>query len=178
MESRITDTFIKQLQLLWSVESMLMEEIPRIMAKATNMGLQKTLAYHLAETDQHKVAIEGICKMLDINAKGGEPNSELLNIIHEGEKAMLTQVEGNHLDAAIIFTALVIEQYEISVYGMAAETAESLGYTGIAKRLRLTLAEEQQSENKLKYLESALFQNRADIGYNENKESEQGENGR
>src|SRR3954462_10358737 len=104
MESSITGVFIKQLQLLWSVESMLMEEIPRIMEKTSNMGLQKALAYHLAETDQHKVAIEAICKMLDVNAKGGEPNSELLNIIQEGEKAMLTQVAGNNLDAAIIFT--------------------------------------------------------------------------
>jgi ferritin-like metal-binding protein YciE len=159
------EEFIHQLQMLWSAESMLVEAMPRMIQKATNLGLQKSLAYHFAETDQHKVAIESICKQLDMDPRGGESNTQLQNILMEGEKAMLGIEAGDDMDAAVIAGAQQIEEYEISAYGPVADNAEALGYIGIAKRLRLTLEEEQQAENKLKFLEGSLFKQRAEIGY-------------
>jgi hypothetical protein len=41
-----------------------------------------------------------------------------------------------------------------------ADNAEALGYTVVAKSLRLTMEEEQLAENKLKFLESSLFKER------------------
>jgi ferritin-like metal-binding protein YciE len=159
------EEFTGQLQTLWSAESMLVEAMPRMIQKATNFGLQKSLAHHFAETDQHKIAIESICKQLDIDPRGGEPNAQLQNILMEGEKAMLGMEVGDDMDAAIITGAQQIEEYEISAYVPVADNAEALGYIGIAKRLRLTLEEEQQAENKLKFLEGSLFKERAEIGY-------------
>lgn len=160
---KITETFRQQLQSLWSIESMLVEAMPRLIKKAGNFGLQKSLAFHLAETDQHKVAIEAICKVLDTDPGAGEPDMELQGILQEGEKAMM-ETSGDAMDAAIIAAAREIERYEMTVYGPAADTAEALGYEGIAKRLRLTLEEEQQAHTKLGFLEGSLFRERAEIG--------------
>ncbi len=158
------DNFHQQLQSLWSIESMLVEAMPRMIEKASNFGLQKTLAMHFAETRQHKVAIEAICKGLDIDHKGGEPDNGLQNILRMGENAMMEKSAGDDLDAAIIAGAQDIEQYEIAAYELAGNAAKELGYKGIAGRLFLTMEEERQSETKLKFLEKSLFSETAEIG--------------
>lgn len=160
-----TDSFQQQLQTLWSIESILVEAMPRMVEKASNFGLQKILAMHFAETRQHKVAIEAICKGVDIDPKGGEPDAHLQNILQMGEQAMIGKSAGNDLDAAIIAAAQDIEQYEITAYGSAGDAAKELGYKGIAGRLFLTMEEERQSETKLKFLEKSLFSERAEIGH-------------
>jgi ferritin-like metal-binding protein YciE len=67
------------------------------------------------------------------------------------------------MDAALIAGAQKIEHYEISGYGSAACYAEMLGYNGIAKRLRLTLAEEQDADTKLNFLAKNLVNEKANI---------------
>ena len=156
--------FTAKLQSLWSIESMLVEAMPRMIQKATNLGLQKSLAHHFAETDQHKIAIEGICKQLEIDPRAGEPDATLRNILMEGENEMIGIEMGEEMDAAIIYAAQQIEEYEISMYEQAADSADLLGYKGIAKRLLLTMEEEKQADNKLKFLESSLLEERAYIG--------------
>jgi ferritin-like metal-binding protein YciE len=158
------DNFYSQLQSLWSIESMLVEAMPRMIEKASNFGLKKNLALHFEETRQHKVAIEAICKGLNIDPKAGEPHGELQTILLMSEQAMMGKPAGDELDAAIISGAQNIEECEIAVYRLAGETAKELGYAGIAGRLFLTLEEERQSDTKLKFLEKALFGTSADIG--------------
>lgn len=147
--------FQRQLQSLQSVEALLTQAIPRMMEKATNFGLKKNLAFHLAETRQHKVAVEAICKELGIEAEG-EPNAGLQAIIENGEEEMSAETAGTTLDAAIISSAIKVEQYEIAEYEKAASYALQAGKEGIAKRLRLTQEEERQAKTKLEFLEQAL----------------------
>ena len=161
---KLREEFTVKLQSLWSIESMLVEAMPRMIQKATNLGLQKSLAHHFAETDQHKVAIESICKQLEIDPRAGEPDATLQNILMEGENEIIDMANGEEMDAAIIYSAQQIEEYEISMYMPAADSADALGYMGVAKRLRLTLEEEQQAGNKLKFLETSLLEDRAYIG--------------
>ena len=65
------------------------------------------------------------------------------------------------MDAALIAGAQKVEHYEISGYGSAAYYAEMLGLEGIAKRLRLTLTEEQDADTKLNFLAKAIINPRA-----------------
>ena len=157
-----TDNFHQQLQSLWSIESMLVEAMPRMIQKASNFGLQKSLAMHFEETRQHKVAVEAICKGLDINPKAGEPNAELQNILLLGEQAMKGKSAGNDLDAAIIANAQDVEECEMAAYELAGNAAKALGYKGIAGRLFLSFEEERQSDTKLKFLEKSLFSGKAE----------------
>lgn len=152
----IEDLFYHELQVLWSAEAMLVEKMPAMIEKAQNEGLKKMLALHHAETQQHKTALEVICRQLNIDPKG-DFNPGIKGILEEGEKVMAKDATPEGMDAALIAGAQKVEHYEISGYGSAAHYAEILGHEGIAKRLRLTLEEEQQADTKLNFLARTLI---------------------
>ncbi len=158
----LKDLFFHELQVLWSAESMLVEAMPQMIARAKNEGLKNMLRLHLAETDQHKVALEAICKQLEVDPRG-DFNPGIKGIIEEGNKVMAKDATEEGMDAALIAGAQKIEHYEISGYGSAAHYAEMLGYEGIGKRLRLTLEEEQQADTKLNFLAKNLINARANM---------------
>ena len=158
----LEDLFYHELQVLWSAENMLIEVMPKMIEKAKNEGLKNMLRAHFAETDQHKVALEMICKQLGIDPKG-DFNAGIKGIIEEGDMVMSKDATDEGMDAALIAGAQKIEHYEISGYGSAAYFAEMLGYEGIAKRLRLTLAEEQQADTKLNFLAKNIINPRAQL---------------
>ena len=156
----LEDLFYHELQVLWSAESMLLDAMPRMIEKAHHHGLKKNLSLHLAETDQHKVALEAICRQLGVDPKG-DFNPGIKGIIEEGDMVMSKDASEEAMDAAIIAGAQKVEHYEISGYGSAAHYAEMLGHEGIAKRLRLTLEEEQQADTKLNFLAKSIVNKRA-----------------
>lgn len=156
----LKDLFFHEIQVLWSAEKMLEESMPKMIEKASNDGLKNLLAMHHAETKQHKVALEAICKQLDINPEG-DFNPGIKGILEEGDKVMAKDATLEGMDAALIAGAQKVEHYEISGYGSAAHYAEALGYEAIAKRLRLTLEEEQQADTKLNALAKNLVNPRA-----------------
>lgn len=162
-QEKNTDAFAQQLQQLWSIESQLVEAMPKMIEKAGNFGLKQNLALHFEETRQQQVAIEAIGKGLDIDVTSGEADTQLQQLLQEGEQRMLN-LTGDELDAALIEAAKEIEVHEMQAYVPAAETAKALGYDGYAARLYLTLEEERQAETKLKFLEKSLFANTAMIG--------------
>jgi len=156
----LEELFYHEIQVLWSAESLLVEAMPKMIERAKNLGLKKMLSQHFAETDQHKVALEAICKQLNIDPKG-DFNPGMKGILEEGEKVMAKDATDEAMDAALIAGAQKVEHYEISGYGSAAEYAEMLGYEGIAQRLRLTLQEEQQADTKLNFLAKNIVNRRA-----------------
>ncbi|MGC4057832.1 MAG: DUF892 family protein [Chitinophagaceae bacterium] len=139
---------------------MLAEEMPEMIEKATNFGLKKALEMHLAETRQHLVALEAICKQLNIEPEG-DFNPGMKGMLEEGTKVMNKDTTPAAMDAAIIAGAQKVEHYEISGYGSAAYYAEMLGLEGIAKRLRLTLTEEQEADTKLNFLAKSIVNPKA-----------------
>lgn len=156
----IEDLFYHELQVLWSAEKMLVEAMPAMIEKARNEGLKNLLALHHAETQQHQTAIEAICKQFSIDPQG-DFNPGIKGILEEGEKVMAKDATDEAMDAALIAGAQKVEHYEISGYGSAAYYAEMLGHEGIAQRLRLTLAEEQQADAKLNFLAKNLINEKA-----------------
>ena len=147
----LNESFVQEIQLLWSAEKLLTEAIPMLIAKAKHPALKKSLAFHLAETDQHKVALEMICKQLGFDHEGNF-NTNLKTILDEGEKAISKVQAEESLDETIIEGALKVEQFEMAAYESAATTAEKLAYKPIASRLRLIREEEQQADTKLNFL--------------------------
>jgi len=156
----LEELFYHEIQVLYSAEKMLTEAMPKMIERARNLGLRKNLSLHLAETTQHLVALEVICKQLNIDPLD-DFNPGMKGILEEGEKVMAKDATDEAMDAALIAGAQKVEHYEISGYGSAAYYAEMLGYEGIAKRLRLTLAEEQDADTKLNFLAKNLINQRA-----------------
>jgi ferritin-like metal-binding protein YciE len=149
--TNLTDRFYQELQILWAGEKLLMETLPELMAESQDMGLKFSLSLHFAETDQQKVALEFICKQLNI-CPWGKQNTELQAIEDESNISINTQAQGKARDLAIIEGCKKVEQYEISAYTNAANNADLLGHKLVAKKLRAILLEEQQAENKLNFL--------------------------
>jgi ferritin-like metal-binding protein YciE len=162
-EEKNTSAFAQQLQRLWSIESQLVEAMPVMIEKANNFGLKKNLALHFEETRQQQVGIEAICKGLDIDPQSGDKDTELQQLLQQGEQKMMS-LSGDELDAAIIEAARQIEVHEMRAYVPAAEAIKAAGYEGYAARLYLTLEQERQAETKLKFLEKSLFATSALIG--------------
>ncbi|HCS22089.1 MAG TPA: hypothetical protein DIW47_16295 [Bacteroidetes bacterium] len=159
--------FSTLLQRLWSIENLLVEAMPGMIEKASNLGLQKSLAHHFEETRQHKVAIEAICKQLGIDPTGGEPDMGLQEILKQGDKELSkgsAETSGEEIDAILINNALQVEQYEMDAYMPAGDAAEFAGFEGVSQRLRLTLAEERQADTKLRFLLKSLYSPTAEIG--------------
>lgn len=162
MDNSNKENFVSQLQKLWSIESQLVDTLPKLIQKAENFGLKKTLALHFEETRQHQVAVEGICKQLGVEPVG-KKDADLQKMLQESERKM-SGLQGGDLDRVIIESALQVEQYEIETYEPVANIADGADYKGIACRLRLTLEEERQSDTKLRFLEKTLFSESAEIG--------------
>jgi ferritin-like metal-binding protein YciE len=156
----LEELFYHELQVLWSAESMLVEKMPILIEKASHPGLKKNLAFHLAETDQHKVALEFLCRQFDIDPQG-DFNPGMKGILEEGDKVLAKDVSPEALDAAIIAGSQKVEHYEISGYGSAAYYAEMLGHTEVAAKLRMILQEEQQADTKLNFLAKDLINMKA-----------------
>jgi ferritin-like metal-binding protein YciE len=166
--TNLEDLFYHEIQVLWSAEKMLVEAMPSMIERARNEGLKNLLALHHAETQQHKTALEAICKQLEIDPEG-DFNPGMKGVLEEGNKVMAKEATDEAMDAALIAGAQKVEHYEISGYGSAAHYAEMLGYEGIAQRLRLTLEEEQQADTKLNFLAKNLINLRADDSPIENR---------
>ncbi len=85
-------------------------------------------------------------------------------MLEEGERAMTTQVTDAKMDAAILAGAIKIEHYEIERYEAVANTAQALGFDGVAMRLRLTLEEERQADTKLNFIDKMYMQESSVLG--------------
>lgn len=157
------DLFYHELQVMWSAEAQLVEAMPMMIEKASNQGLKNLLSLHYAETQQHKTALEMICKQLNIDPEG-DFNPGMKGILEEGQMVMQKHATSEGMDAALIAGAQKVEHYEIAGYGAAAYYAELLGHEGIAQRLRLTLAEEQDADTKLNFLAKSIVNPRATEG--------------
>ena len=158
--SNLTELFYHELQVLWSAENLLVEAMPEMIEKASNEGLKQMLALHHAETQQHKTAIELMCKQLGIDPRG-DFNPGIKGILEEGHMVMAKDATAEGMDAALIAGAQKGEHYEISGYGSAAHYADILGYEGIAQKLRLILEEEQEADTKLNFLAKTVVNRQA-----------------
>ncbi len=144
-------SLLKDIQLLWSAENMLVDTLPMLIEKATNDALKMSLAHHLAETTQHKVIMDFFAKQFDVMREGNF-NDELKNLLQRNEDEMNQLARGDTMDEAIIKGSQKVEQYEMAAYTAAAVNAEMLGHEWVAAKMRWILEEERQAHGKLNFL--------------------------
>jgi len=147
----LKELFEHQLKDLYSAENQLTDALPKMAKNATNSDLKKAFEDHLEETKTQKKRIEEICKDLDIDPSG-EKCKAMEGLIKEAE-SFLDEVEDDEVkDAGLIAEAQRVEHYEISGYGTAVRYAKELGHDDIAKKLKETLDEEYNADEKLNKL--------------------------
>ncbi len=156
----LEELFEHQLKDLYSAETQLVDALPKMAEKANDSKLQKAFESHLEETKEHKSRLETICKELDISPKG-ETCKAMEGLIREA-KSFISEADTDEImDAGLIAEAQRVEHYEISGYGTAVRYAKELGHHDIAERLRMTLDEEYEADEKLNELAEGRLNKKA-----------------
>lgn len=144
----LKNLYIDELNGLYDCESQLLKALPRLIQRASSLGLRKGFTQHLEETKTH---LERLDQLFDDMA--GRPKIRkckgMRAILEEGEDIIKAEPRGELLDAAIIAAAQRIEHYEIAGYGCVRTYAELLGDSDAAELLRLTLDEEIMTDKTL-----------------------------
>ena len=141
--------YIDELSELYDCESELLKTLPRLIKRASNLGLKKGFTQHLEETKTH---LERLDQLFD--DMGGRPRTRkckgMRAILEEGDEILKSDApSGELLDAAIIGAAQRIEHYEIASYGCVRTYAELMGDNDGAELLQVTLDEEKMTDNTL-----------------------------
>jgi ferritin-like metal-binding protein YciE len=149
--------FLEEMQELYSIETLLIDELPKMAQAASSPELKQTIKEHLKETQHQLKRLEQSLHRLEI--KGSSNHSQgMKRILKDGEEMVAQHEKSATKDAAIISAAQKIEHYEIAAYGSAKAHAKCLDFTEIADLLDESLDEEVNAEKKLtKLAEGSMF---------------------
>jgi ferritin-like metal-binding protein YciE len=152
---------IHEVKDVYSAEEQILTALPKMIDKASNSQLKKSLQDHFRITRNQRQRLDKVQQLLKVeeDERGAGKKSGLLGlfgksekckgmegIIHEGDKIMNEDIDREVLDAAIIAACQKIEHYEICAYGTLKAYAQELGLTQVVKLLDETLAEEYEAD--------------------------------
>lgn len=151
----LRDLYIEQLQDLHSAEVLLAKALPAMARAATDPTLKAAFVEHLDQTKIHVERLEGICRSLDVPAKGA-PCKAMKGLIAESKEIASQPAELAVRDAGLIAAAQRVEHYEIASYGCVRAYAEVLGDHPARDTLQQTLDEEGDTDHRLTEIAGTL----------------------
>ena len=169
--NQLKDLLKHEIKDLYSAEEQIIDALPKMIEKANNTQLKKTLQEHLRVTEKQRERLDNILEALQEEReekgavfglfKGNTKCLAMEGLIAEGEKLMKEDMSPEVSDAAIIAAAQKIEHYEISSYGTARTYAEELNLNKVESLLRQTLDEEYEADDLLTELAESRVNERA-----------------
>jgi ferritin-like metal-binding protein YciE len=144
----LKELFDAQLQDAHSAESQLAKALPRLAAAARAAELRMDLEAHLAETRDHVMRLEEVCRSLGTSPSGAECKA-MRGLIAEADEMIALEGDEHVRDAGLICAAQKIEHYEIALYGTLCSWADELGLNDVRRLLAETLAEEKAGDGQL-----------------------------
>jgi ferritin-like metal-binding protein YciE len=169
--NQLKDLLKHEIKDLYSAEEQIIDALPKMIEKANNTQLKKTLQEHLRVTEKQRDRLDNILEALQEERqeqgevfglfKGNIKCLAMEGLISEGEKLMKEDMSPEVSDAAIIAAAQKIEHYEISSYGTARTYAEELNLNKVESLLRQTLDEEYEADDLLTELAESRVNERA-----------------
>ncbi|HEX4135534.1 MAG TPA: DUF892 family protein [Bryobacteraceae bacterium] len=143
-----SDLFQRGLEYAWDCEHVLLKHVPKMVEAATAQELKQALDLHLVEIKGHIYRLEQIFTRLD-RSPAAEKNEPIHIIVEECER-MIGHIDHSALlDAALVFNARQIEQYEAGLYASLCGFARTLGFDEIAGLMDEILAEETAAAQQL-----------------------------
>lgn len=137
-----------QLRMLLSTEQQIVEALPKMIEKATDVQLKQAFQSHLQETNVHVIRIQNILREETKEAKA-ETCKVLKALVAEAEDMIKDSKDEAVRDAALIAAAQRVEHYEIAVYGAVRHWAQILGKNEQASLLDQTIKEEGHADHLL-----------------------------
>ncbi|MDB6121238.1 MAG: hypothetical protein JWQ71_231 [Pedosphaera sp.] len=142
------DLYIEELKDLFDAENQLLKALPEMAKSATSEELRSMLQLHTDQTKGHVERLEQVMGKFGERAKGRKCRA-MTGLIEEANEFLEEDAEPEIKDAALITNAQKIEHYEIAGYGSACAHAKVLGFEDQAELLHKTLAEEEETDEKL-----------------------------
>lgn len=147
-EKGLIDLFEHALRDMYYAEKKIHRSLPKMIKAADDEALAQALSDHRDETSGHIEALESVFEEMGLRAKG-EKCDAIDGILEEAD-GILEDFGGTLAgDAAIIFSARAVEQYEICRYSAMVGFADALGLDTVHETLNKVLSEEQNSDDKL-----------------------------
>jgi ferritin-like metal-binding protein YciE len=151
----LDELLVDELKDLYSAENQIIKALPKMAKAASAPELRRAFERHLEDTRRQVERLEQIGETLDIRLSGKKCRG-MEGLIDEG-KELMSELDGEALDAGLIGAAQKVEHYEIAAYGTARAHAEMLGYTKVARLLQQTLNEEGATDKKLTQLAESVI---------------------
>jgi len=141
--------FVDEIQDLYSVETQIIEALPKMAEKAHSPELKRAFETHLQQTRRHKERLDRIFDQMNDVDRDDKTCKGMKGIIAENESLIKDAKDADVRDAGMIAGAQRVEHYEISAYGTARTYAQLLGRAEWARNLQETLDEEKQTDQLL-----------------------------
>jgi ferritin-like metal-binding protein YciE len=157
----LSDLFQRGLEYAWDCERVLLKHLPKMVEGASLQELKNTLDLHLVETKAHIYHLEQIFTRLD-RSPAAEKNEPIRVIVEECERMIGHLDRSALLDAALVFQASQIEQYEVALYESLCGFSRTLELDEVSSLLAQILSEEKAATHQLTKLADSSI-NRAAV---------------
>jgi ferritin-like metal-binding protein YciE len=122
----LRDLYHNQLRMLLSTEEQIIDALPTMIEKATDVQLKQAFQSHLQETRIHVTRLQDI-----LREEHGDVESikckVLSSLVSEAEDMVKDATDPTVRDVALIAAAQRVEHYEIASYGAVRRWAQILG---------------------------------------------------
>ncbi|HEY2362528.1 MAG TPA: DUF892 family protein [Candidatus Angelobacter sp.] len=144
----LRDLYHNQLRMLLSTEQQIIDALPTMIEKSTDVQLKQAFQSHLQETRVHVTRLQDI-----LREEHGEADSikckVLSALVSEAEDMVKDATDSTVRDVALIAAAQRVEHYEIASYGAVRRWAQILGEAEQAALLDKTIQEEGHADQLL-----------------------------
>ena len=146
--------YVNQLRVMLSAEEQIVRELPNLVIRATDPGLQQAFKKHLEETEEHIRRLERILaeekrRNPAADSTGPMKCKAMSSMGTEAEEMIMDARDEWVRDAALIAAAQRVEHYEMAAYGTLRQWARLLGEVDAAELLDQTLKEEGSADHVL-----------------------------
>jgi ferritin-like metal-binding protein YciE len=151
----LRELYHNQLRMLLSTEQQIVEALPKMIEKSTDIQLKQAFQSHLQETNVHVTRLQNILReeTRDVEA---ETCKVLKALVSEAEDMIKDAKDETVRDAALIAAAQRVEHYEIAAYGAVRQWALILGKNKQATLLDQTIKEEGHADHLLTEIASRV----------------------
>jgi ferritin-like metal-binding protein YciE len=135
------DLLLTALRDIYAAEQQVLTALPELIRVAKAARLKARLQAHVATTQSHIGRLSEIFEELD-EPPEGKVCLAMEGLVNDGQMLGQVGLVPELLDAALVAAAHKIAHYEIAAYGSLCGYAEASGFSGAAKSLRASLADE------------------------------------
>ena len=157
---KLDELFHDGLRDIYFAEKKILVALPKMAKAAESRELANAFKEHEMQTKEQVSRLEKVFELID-EAPRGKNCPAITGIIDEGEEIIGEYKDSPALDAGLIGAAQAVEHYEIARYGTLKAWAEELGLEEAVSLLDATLAEEENTDEKLSTLAERAINQRA-----------------